>query len=335
MTPIGDAKSNTHAVELSLTSLEKILSPRTRLVAFTACSNVLGGFTPIKEAAALVKAKTNGAAWVAVDAVAFAPHRALQPKEWGVDFVLWSFYKVFGPHTGALYISPKASSQLLSKLNHHFLHAGSGTYPYQPSSQQYELIASIAPIVEYLVWIGQAKQSAAPKTIRWKELYQGKNHTAAGYAPKTTSGKVSNDQSSAESASSESKESLRKALHDSFAQIAAHEEQLSRTAIGFLTSDAMRSAGVRIVGPESWSGSTRAPTIAFTVEGKSSAKLHAEMVRAGKMGAQQGHMYAYALVTKLGLAIEEGVVRISLVHYNTVEEAEKVCQVIEQAIKAV
>jgi len=60
-------------------------------VALTACSNVLGGVVPIKEVSEIVKQKSN--AWVAVDAVAFAPHQGLSPKEWGADFVLWSWYK--------------------------------------------------------------------------------------------------------------------------------------------------------------------------------------------------------------------------------------------------
>lgn len=56
---------------------------------------------------------------------------------------------MFGPHVGSMYASQRAKTTLLSKLNHHFLHGIKGSmYPYQASSEQYELIASIAAVVE-------------------------------------------------------------------------------------------------------------------------------------------------------------------------------------------
>lgn len=89
--------SSTSNVGLSMDDLESLITPKTRLVAFTASSNVLGShFTDegISKIAQLVKKKTDGRAYVAVDAVAFAPHMRLRPEEWGVDFVVWSWYKV-------------------------------------------------------------------------------------------------------------------------------------------------------------------------------------------------------------------------------------------------
>lgn len=84
--------NNQYSVGLDPKVLSGLLTSRTRLVAFTACSNVLGGIVPIKEISDLVREKSK--AWIAVDAVAFAPHQPLSPKDWGVDFVLWSWYKV-------------------------------------------------------------------------------------------------------------------------------------------------------------------------------------------------------------------------------------------------
>lgn len=77
--------------------LATLVSERTRLVAFTASSNVLGSHWSDAEIANIVstvKQQSGGQAFVAVDAVAFAPHRRLRPEAWGVDLLIWSWYKV-------------------------------------------------------------------------------------------------------------------------------------------------------------------------------------------------------------------------------------------------
>lgn len=84
-------------VTLSLDGLRALVTPRTRLVAFTAASNVLGShFTDVElqQIVQTVRESSEGKAYVAVDAVAFAPHMRLRPEVWGVDFVVWSWYKV-------------------------------------------------------------------------------------------------------------------------------------------------------------------------------------------------------------------------------------------------
>ena len=54
------------------------------------------------------------------------------------------------------------------------------------------------------------------------------------------------------------------------------------------------------------------------------------------MGIRYGHFYAYTLVDKLEpkIDINDAVVRISLVHYNTVNEVEKLIEVLNEALEA-
>ena len=80
-------------VGLRLAGLEKLLNGKTRLVAFTGTSNILGEVTPIKAVVDLVKAKSPRA-YTSVDCVAFAPHRRMEVEKWGVDFANFSLYKV-------------------------------------------------------------------------------------------------------------------------------------------------------------------------------------------------------------------------------------------------
>ncbi|WP_309570349.1 cysteine desulfurase-like protein [Deinococcus sp.] len=83
--------------------LAALLSARTRLVAVTAASNVLGVTPDIPAITAQVRA---AGAWTAVDAVHAAPHTLPDVQAWGADMVTFSPYKVFGPHLGALWLRP-------------------------------------------------------------------------------------------------------------------------------------------------------------------------------------------------------------------------------------
>jgi len=62
----------------------------------------------------------------------------------------------------------------------------------------------------------------------------------------------------------------------------------------------------------------RVPTFAFSVDGKSSAAI-AERLGGHDVGVRSGHMYSPRLLDRLGL-LPDGVVRASLVHYNTLDE---------------
>ena len=91
------------------------MGPRTRLVAVTATSNILGTVNPIAEIAARVHAGRT----VCVDAVAYAPHRAIDVQAWNVDYLFFSIYKVFGSHFAALYGRYEALLEL-DGLHHWF-----------------------------------------------------------------------------------------------------------------------------------------------------------------------------------------------------------------------
>ncbi len=56
------------------------------------------------------------------------------------------------------------------------------------------------------------------------------------------------------------------------------------------------------------------------------------MVDRSGIAIRNGHMYAYRLCQALGLDPEDGVIRVSLVHYNTVEEIERLIEVLDKAL---
>ena len=63
----------------------------------------------------------------------------------------------------------------------------------------------------------------------------------------------------------------------------------------------------------------RVPTLCFNLPNIAPAKVTEAMARAG-IGIRDGHMYAPRLMKRLGLRQDSGVVRASLVHYNTMDE---------------
>lgn len=81
---------------LTLKELEKLITRRTKLLAITAVSNVLGTINPIKNIVRTVK-KLNSNCLVLVDAAQAVPHMPVDVGEWGADFVAFSGHKMLGP----------------------------------------------------------------------------------------------------------------------------------------------------------------------------------------------------------------------------------------------
>jgi cysteine desulfurase family protein (TIGR01976 family) len=86
--------------ELDWAALERLLSPRTRLLAIGAASNALGTINDVTRACALAQAV---GAFSFVDAVHYTPHAAVDVQAIGCDFLACSAYKFYGPHVGILY----------------------------------------------------------------------------------------------------------------------------------------------------------------------------------------------------------------------------------------
>jgi cysteine desulfurase family protein (TIGR01976 family) len=85
---------------LDLDDLEAKLTERTRVVAFPLASNALG---TMPDAARVVELAHAAGALAWADAVHYAPHGAIDVAALGVDVLLCSPYKFFGPHLGLVY----------------------------------------------------------------------------------------------------------------------------------------------------------------------------------------------------------------------------------------
>lgn len=86
---------------LDLDEVRSLITDKTKIVAITQVSNVLGRVNPIKEIAAMVHEKN---AVIVVDGAQSTPHMAVDVQELDADFFAFSGHKIFGPMgIGVLY----------------------------------------------------------------------------------------------------------------------------------------------------------------------------------------------------------------------------------------
>lgn len=118
---------------------------RVKLVCFPHCSNVVAEINPVAEIVALAHA---AGAMTCVDGVSYAPHGLPDVGALGTDIYLFSTYKTYGPHQGALVIR-HALADLLPNQGHHF-NAGVRTKRFTPAGPDHAQIAACAGIADYI-----------------------------------------------------------------------------------------------------------------------------------------------------------------------------------------
>jgi len=118
---------------------------------------------------------------------------------------------------------------------------------------------------------------------------------------------------------------LRENASKAFGIIREYEEKLSLRLLDYLNS----KSHVRIIGEKTADGLKRVPTISFVVDGIKSDSITKEVDR-HKIGIRYGHFYAKRLIDALKLDKQNGVIRVSMVHYNTLEELELLIQVFDK-----
>ena len=135
---------------IDLRALEASLSPRTRVVAFTLASNAVG---TIPQARAVANLAHDAGALAWADAVHYAPHRRIDVRDLGVDVLLCSPYKFFGPHMGVAW----ARRQLLESWPADRVRPADQTPPghrFELGTQSHEAIAGVTAAVDYIASLG-------------------------------------------------------------------------------------------------------------------------------------------------------------------------------------
>jgi cysteine desulfurase family protein (TIGR01976 family) len=171
---------------LDVSSLERQLGPRTRVVAFPWASNAVG--TTVDARAVCDMAHRAGAlAWI--DAVQYAPHEPVDVRAAGADVLLCSAYKFCGPHLGIAFgrrdlleswrpYKPRPAP--MQPVGHRF---ETGTLPY-------ELLAGLVAALDYADSLGGPGQIAAWERRLGERLLAGLPPGARLYGLPTMTGRV-------------------------------------------------------------------------------------------------------------------------------------------------
>ena len=131
--------------ELDLGDLDEVVHERTRLVALTAASNLLGTRPPV---AAVARRAREVGALVYVDGVHHAAHAAPDLAAMGADLMVCSPYKFFGPHCAALVADPA----LLDTLRPDKLLPSSDVVPerFELGTLPYEMLAGVTAAIDFV-----------------------------------------------------------------------------------------------------------------------------------------------------------------------------------------
>ncbi len=267
---IVEWKFNNQNQELQISDLDKLINNKTKILAVTHCSNIVGSINNLKEISNLAH-KNN--IIVIGDGVSYAPHGFPDVKYLDVDFYTFSLYKTYGPHLALLY-GKEEILKTLPNQNHEFLE---GNYPYtiNPGGPNHEELVSLIGIYEYFDNLFNHHFKIENITIREKIS------------------RINN-------------------------LISDHEEYLANPLLDFLDKD----ENFFLIGKSKIVDKNRAPTISFIHKKKSSKDLSNYLIK-NNIATRNDNFYAWRCLKSLNIDPEDGVVRISLTHYNSKNEVDK------------
>ncbi len=135
---------------LDLDHLLSLVDRRTTIVAVTAASNGTGSLVPLAEVTAAVRSQAPGGL-VVVDAVHQAPHGSLDVQASGVDLLVFSGYKVFGPMLGVAY----GRAEVLERLRPYRVETNKDVPPgrFEMGMLNNAALAALEGALGYLLWL--------------------------------------------------------------------------------------------------------------------------------------------------------------------------------------
>ena len=107
--------------------------------------------------------------------------------------------------------------------------------------------------------------------------------------------------------------------------ISRYEEEIANPLLEYIH----KSNNFKLIGRNKISNKDRAPTISFTSIKKKSKEL-SKILIAKNIATRNDNFYAWRCLKALGIDLDDGVVRISLVHYNSIQEVERLINILEQ-----
>jgi len=296
---IRTAKFNPADCTLDMHDLARKISSHTRLVAAGYASNAVGTINNVAE---VVRLARQGGALSYIDAVHYAPHGAIDVRALDCDFLVCSTYKFFGPHMGVLY----GKREHLKRLRPYKVRPNTNNIPncWEWGTLNHECIAGIKACVDYWEEVGRRVETGfAPSEMRQAASLQ-------------------------EDRQKPSVMSRREAIVAAHEAIHPHERAMTEKMIaGLLAIPGLKLYGIS--DPRRFEN--RCATIAVRIDGHTPLELATKLGERGFF-TWDGNYYALNVTEQLDVERLGGFLRIGLVHYNTMEEVERLLGALREIV---
>jgi len=285
---------------LDLEDLASKINDRTRLVAVGYASNAVGTINPVKKIVSLAHA---AGALAYVDAVHYGPHGLIDVAALDCDFLVCSTYKFFGPHMGVLF----GKREHLQRFRPYKVRPLTDAVPnrWEWGTLNHEGITGITGCVDYLADLGRRSLTNAAIA-------------ALGCPSSEAQPSATSDR--------------RACIIAAFEAIHNYEHELmNRLIIGLQQIPKVKIYGIT----DSSRFSERCPTLALRLVNQTADQT--PLALAMKLGDQgfftwDGNYYALNLTECLDVEKSGGFLRIGLVHYNTIEEVDRLLTALRQIV---
>ncbi len=231
-----------------------------------------------------------------IDAVHYAPHGLIDVRALDCDFLACSTYKFFGPHMGVLY----GKREHLQRLRPYKVRPNTNNIPqcWEWGTLNHECIAGIKACVDYWEELGRRVEA-------------GLRPAGTGQSPVTTL-------------------TRREAIVAAHEAIHPHERAMTEKMIaGLLAIPGLKLYG--ITDPRRFDH--RCATFVVRIEGHTPLELATKLGERGFF-TWDGNYYALNLTEQLDVERLGGFLRIGLVHYNTMEEVERMIAALRKIVEA-
>jgi cysteine desulfurase family protein (TIGR01976 family) len=297
---------------LDMADLASKINAKTKLVAAGFASNAVGTINPVKEIVALAH-KAGALAYI--DAVHYTPHGLIDVQALDCDFLVCSTYKFFGPHMGVLF----GKREHLQRFRPYKVRPLTDAIPlrWEWGTLNHECIAGIAACVEYIADLGRGLTNESEKMRvphAFDKLRAGSSAFSKGRNDAASTGGVKTDR--------------RAAIESAYAAIHEHE----RALLDRIMAGLKKIPGAKIYGiTDPARFEQRCATLAVRIEG------HTPLELATKLGDRgfftwDGNYYALNLTEHLDVEKSGGFLRIGLVHYNTMEEVDRLLAALREIV---
>jgi cysteine desulfurase family protein (TIGR01976 family) len=292
---------------LDLADLASKINSKTKLVAAGYASNAVGTINPVKE---IVQLAHKAGSLAYIDAVHYAPHGLIDVAALDCDFLVCSTYKFFGPHMGVLF----GKREHLQRLHPYKVRPNTNAIPncWEWGTLNHECIAGIAACVDYIADLGRRARAAEDRNNE-----DGNNHVGTAAMLGVSETGVTE---------------RRAAIEAAYAAIHEHERGLlDRIMTGLKKIPSLKIYGIT----DSAHFDQRCTTLAIRIEdGKPG---HTPLELATQLGNRgfftwDGNYYALNLTEHLDVEKSGGFLRIGLVHYNTVDEVDRLLAALREIV---